>query len=549
MTSKLAITSLIAALSNGIYSYPTASIQEIRWHTCQKNYTVPTSCGTVTVPLDYTDPDCSKTLDLSLVKITAPKQPSKGSILLNPGGPGEDTISFVTGTSEPLLVGSGGSYDLIAFNVRGNLDTLPFLCYKNESDRAVARAKIPGTTNTSDTSLGTYWATGQIGSKACYDNARGTGELIGTAFVARDMMQIVDALHEDGLLRYWGFSYGTILGMTVSAMFPDRMDRVVLDGVQNPHQYYAGRDIEQLHDSDSVLSEFFKGCVAAPPSMCPLAYANATASGLEQQFLDLLENVKYNPVATETGLIIDYGALKTFLANMLYTPNIWSQGSVALYGLLHGNTTAFTQLATALFSGSAANFAELDLGIRCGDNAIRAQNLSEVMPIVDAMYNASFALGDVQAGFPMTCATWKFHAKERYTGGFDNVKTKYPVLFVGNTYDPATPLVSAKNASAGFEGSVVLQHDGHGHTSLWQPSLCTMKAVRAYFVEGILPVKGTKCEPSVKLFSNDTTDPYAPIANFTKRAFDENDDDMLLGVIKQLSGRIGRVRMNRAFLS
>lgn len=38
-----------------------------------------------------------------------------------------------------------------------------------------------------------------------------------------------------------GISYGTVLGQTVAAMFPDRMDKVVLDGNLNVHDYYAGR--------------------------------------------------------------------------------------------------------------------------------------------------------------------------------------------------------------------------------------------------------------------------------------------------------------------
>lgn len=35
-----------------------------------------------------------------------------------------------------------------------------------------------------------------------------------------------------------GVSYGTILGATTVAMFPNRMDRVVLDGVVNPFEYF-----------------------------------------------------------------------------------------------------------------------------------------------------------------------------------------------------------------------------------------------------------------------------------------------------------------------
>lgn len=35
-----------------------------------------------------------------------------------------------------------------------------------------------------------------------------------------------------------GVSYGTTLGATALAMFPDRIDRAILDGVQNTHEYY-----------------------------------------------------------------------------------------------------------------------------------------------------------------------------------------------------------------------------------------------------------------------------------------------------------------------
>ena len=82
-----------------------------------------------------------------------------------------------------------------------------------------------------------------------------TERFLGTAIVARDMLNTVDALHEDGMLRYWGksvvvhkntansvlgISYGTTLGATFASMFPDRVDKMVLDAVVENTDYMNG---------------------------------------------------------------------------------------------------------------------------------------------------------------------------------------------------------------------------------------------------------------------------------------------------------------------
>lgn len=150
---------------------------------------------------------------------------------------------------------TGGEYDIIAFDTRGTENTIPFECTLDELDQyAMYNAMVPG--NSSEGAIGTLWARGTIDAELCATNASRVGSVLTTAFVARDMMQIVDALEEDGLLRYWGmaclqdlsyieiltdrlgFSYGTILGATAVAMFPDRMNKIILDGVMNPHEYY-----------------------------------------------------------------------------------------------------------------------------------------------------------------------------------------------------------------------------------------------------------------------------------------------------------------------
>lgn len=60
-------------------------------------------------------------------------------------------------------------------------------------------------------------------------NETGILNHLSTAYAARDMLQIVEKSgHEK--LRYWGFSYGTILGGVFASMYPDKVERLVSDG-------------------------------------------------------------------------------------------------------------------------------------------------------------------------------------------------------------------------------------------------------------------------------------------------------------------------------
>ena len=157
--------------------------------------------------------------------------------------------------------------------------------------------------------------------------------------------------------------------------------------------------------------------------------------------------------------------------------------------------------------GSPPTFPELGpealFGIQCGDVSLRSNNLNEIKPIVEEIFEASYWFGDYQTIFPVACSHWKFRAKERFYGPFVG-KTQNPILFISSPYDVVTPMVSARNVSAGFDGSIVLEHRGFGHTSLSQPSRCVIDATRAYFVNGTLPSPDTVCEPDYSFFSNHT---------------------------------------------
>ncbi|CAG9979506.1 unnamed protein product [Clonostachys byssicola] len=473
----------------------------INWTPCDfPNATLPVQCANLTVPLDYSNSSSSETMTLPVFRVQAAvdEASKKGSILYNCGGPGSDCLNDLVALGNVLQAATGGYHDIVTFTPRGTGKTLPFECFADNLSRAVGMPAQVG--NATDVVVGETWAKSTLYGSTCAAVQNMTGNLIGTAFVARDMMQIVDALKEDGLLRYWGVSYGTLLGSTVLAMFPDRVDKIILDGVVNPFQYYANLETETLVDADATFEGFCKGCVENPDA-CPLA-KNQTAEQLQESIYTFLEQLRQSPIpvpAPGGGIVLDYSTVKgSYLYVQLKFPSSWTKVAKNLDALMTGNLSAAEGIGAGGSKEISPSSPDALYGIKCGDTFTENQTFEDVLPVLETRINGNRIAGEISA--PSICANWKLHAKERYSGDF-RVKPLNPALIIGNTYDPVTPLVSARNVSETFEGSVLLQHDSYGHTSIMQASLCTAKAIRAYFVRGELPQPGTKCEIDTFPFS------------------------------------------------
>lgn len=206
----------------------------------------------------------------------------------------------------------------------------------------------------------------------------------------------------------------------------------------------------------------FSGCMAAPDN-CALAAGAVSASQLQSNVTDFIENLKFNPIPlyTEDGsTVVTYGQVKSAIFSATYAPRRWPRLAQALSELINGNTTGYLEVLSTM-SGSGGD-SEALLGIACGEQSLRTDNLTSLDPLLDAIGESSQWGGlDFGSANLLSCARWKEEANEVYSGNF-SVTTKNPVLLVGNSYDPVTPLVSAMNTSAGFEGSVVLHHNGYG---------------------------------------------------------------------------------------
>lgn len=303
-----------------------------------------------------------------------------------------------------------------------------------------------------------------------------------------------------------GMSYGTALGATVAAMFPDRIDRIVLDGNLNMHEYYNSfTDVEAWESADATFSAIWSQCIEAGADLCPLAKSYNDSTVLEDDVWNLLNSTISDPIVVagaNYSIVLDYNLLKQVYIAAIYGESEWPAATTITALLLNGETNNpdLYDLLSASLALSADKITAgyrlktTNLGIRCADRVPRTSDPSELEPVLQRVRDVSSLFGDVMDAPAMQCAQWPFEPPERYSGPWADIRTHHPMLLLGNTFDPLTPLKSAYNTSAAFPGSAVLEIDVYGHASLAAVSECVDTALQAYFVNGTLPPEKTRCE-------------------------------------------------------
>ncbi len=192
------------------------------------------SCATLQVPVDYRNPH-GTTIPLLVTKHTA-KDPSKrlGALLVNPGGPGGGGATYAGSLTRPDATGFTrlqpavlDAYDVIGFDPRGVAHSAPISC----TDPTYFPTPQPDPDAPS--SRNALWSLWSGYADGCAAKAGPLLPHLGTDNVARDMDRIRAALGEQKL-NYAGFSYGTYLGSVYTALFPQRVGRMILDGNVDP---------------------------------------------------------------------------------------------------------------------------------------------------------------------------------------------------------------------------------------------------------------------------------------------------------------------------
>jgi pimeloyl-ACP methyl ester carboxylesterase len=456
--------------------------QTVNWQDCAPQG-LPARCATVYVPTDYDSPSAGTT-GIAVAEFQTGFLGEGKHLLVNPGGPGAAGIDFA---AQLVFVAFNlaSAYDIVGFDPRGTGQSDPLVCLGTETlDELNAFDPTPETDAEREQGIELVDEQGQ----ACEDNSGLLAAHVTTIEAARDM-DVIRAVLGDEKMDYFGFSYGTFLGTTYASLFPDKVDRFVLDGAVAPGLNNMEASEVQTQGFQTAVTAYIKDCVKR--TTCPLGTNPGDA---QDKLRQLLEDVDADPLPTDdparplTQSLATYGMVLT-----MYDIGFWPQLSSALTAAFSDDGQPLLDLADQYFQRSGGEYQNNELQANQAINCLDEQVAGGPTQIPESKFvEDSPVFGDIFFGVAdRGCGDWP--PRTTLTPPDYSVEGTPPIVVVGTTRDPATPLVWAQELASTLDHGVLLTRDGDGHTAYLSGNQCIITHVDTFFLDGTVPPDGTTC--------------------------------------------------------
>lgn len=342
------------------------------------------------------------------------------------GGPGGPGIGLLRTNKDMVGQMFGEQYNIVTFDPRGVGNSgLGIDCFSGNSEarKAFARLHATGVANLSETSSveEQYYSSAIYGEWCNHAVATGKGETsygyyVTTPASVRDILSFVEAEARligapplEAKLWAYGISYGTVVGTTFASMFPDRVGRMVLDGVVNAEQYYHNDWREAMDQLDESIEAFVGYCHSAGPEKC--SFWGDSPENITARMEDAIEGLRRNPIPIsglpdKTPTMVTISDLKALFISSIYAPfSVFPLMADALRALelgadLSAMAGVWDQMRIGNFAGDA-NFA-----IKCSDSYGRNSitTLDEFKSFIRYAASKSKYMGDIFPTFVETVA-------------------------------------------------------------------------------------------------------------------------------------------------
>jgi len=480
--------------------------QDLTWTNCTDNATgTAFKCATVTVPLDYDNPQ-GKTITVALKKLPATTPSPRGSVFLNPGGPGVSGISAIEYQAELYKTGDLSevlaNYDVIGFDPRGVGQSTPITCWSPEGVQAIlaGQTEAPSPSLSTPGSAADIVAQGSREAAACqkYTEVPEILDHMDTRSVARDM-DVMRALVGDKDLNYLGTSYGTYLGAAYTELFPDNIGRVVLDSAMDPT---LSRQ-EASEDGAAAKEQSLRTYIESQQGQAGFPLSGTTEEAIAQ-LASFLDGLDANPLAVSNSreTLNRAKAVDAIGALANSSPDKWPLLTEGLAQAMnaHDGTVLARNAASVSSNSVPPPTTEKQVVERLRTRYVFSANRCLDFP--DAGNEASWdaALASYRPDYPVFhsslpqmdafCHGWR-HTSRTEAVNVD-VEATNPVLVIGILHDPSTPYPWSQALVSRIRNSHLLSVDMYGHIATGANS-CTTAKIGDYLVNGTFPSDGEVC--------------------------------------------------------
>lgn len=427
-------------------------------------------CATLVVPLDWGKPG-GDTIELAVSRIPASGDEQLGAIATNPGGPGASGNGFIAGGGvfdDELTE----RFDTLSWDPRGVGESAPLGC---AGDTAEEFLRLD-----SDPDDPAEQAALDRGAEAVADGCESAaGDLlpfVGTGSVARDLEAIRRAYGKP--LAYFGFSYGTAIGLEHLELFPGTLAGVVLDGVVDP--------TDTLTDLLRGQTEGFERTVGTMFASCPAGESDCPDGGAAAAYDEVAAAVEVSPLPASGDDELGPSDLTTATLLATYDEGFWSLLFDGLSQAQEGDGSTLLTLAEAYRSAGAY---DLYQAVSCLDS-VNPRGGAAWATFAAELEGVSSRFGASIANEMLPCAFWPVPPVP--VTGPVVAEGSGPVLVIGTTGDAATPLSQAEAVAATLAEGHLVVHEGEGHTA-YATSSCVQDVVAAFLIDGEVPADGTRC--------------------------------------------------------
>ncbi len=461
-------------------------------------------CADVRAPLDWGDAEAG-TIRLRLVKQAATGGDPIGTLFVNPGGPGASGADYVR-TNIDGAVGAAlqRDYDIVGWDPRGVGASSAVSCF----DDAGMDAFLFGIDEDfAELERGSAeWIAAAAEESATFGAAcqQNTGPLLGhvdTDSTVRDLDMLREIVGDDEL-HYLGYSYGTFIGARYAETYPERVGRMVLDGVLSPAATLAEVVREQTRGFESALRGYASWCLSGDE--CPLAGDGSGSSGegaseaavnaAMAEIRTLLDKVDETPMLASDGRLLGSSTLLTAIITPLYSQSNWAYLNTLFASVAEGDADLAFALADSYYGRVDGSYEDNSTvafsAINCLDYP-RDADPERMKREAAELEQLAPTIGKFQGYGDLSCAGWPYrgvNSRDAVTAAGSG-----PILVLGTTGDPATPYQWAVDLAEQLENGVLVTLEGEGHTA-YGKNVCVDRAVESYLLDGTPPKDGLLCK-------------------------------------------------------